>query len=224
MGIYLPLTSALSRIRDGMALACPLDSTACSDVGPLKLTPTVTGALSTVDGPFGTALSFGGTSRAQFADDQSAHLGITNAWSASLFWYRNATTAYHVAIARSTNGTYNWELQAITGTTNFQAWQNDGTRSGNTFATTSAEWHWTAVRGYQRRLESVTRNLATGAEESFYTVVANQATANDSNGIAVGGLVGSTSFGWNGYLARVAFWSRALTDREMYALQYWPMN
>lgn len=217
------------RLRHGLIFAAPLDGVDCQDVGPARLTPTVTGSLTTVDGPFGPAVSFDGASYATYPASEVLKLGIRAEWSFAAWFNATNTAASRYIIQVGSTSSFVLYILHLTSTAVRIGQNGSGSDITNTNATVVNEWWHVAMRGYSQKVDSIITRGSDGRRivdtlsqtaQAGYT-----SSAADGQGVIIGAnRVTSVSNQWLGALARVALWNRALTNRELSACATWAMN
>lgn len=217
------------RLRHGLIFAAPLDGVDCQDVGPARLTPTVTGSLTTVDGPFGPAVSFDGASYATYPASEVLKLGIRAEWSFAAWFNATNTAASRYIIQVGSTSSFVLYILHLTSTAVRIGQAGSGSDITNTNSTVVNEWWHVAMRGYSQKVDSIITRGSDGRRivdtlsqtaQAGYT-----SSAADGQGVIIGAnRVTSVSNQWLGALARVALWNRALTNRELSACATWAMN
>lgn len=217
------------RLRHGLIFAAPLDGVDCQDVGPARLTPTVTGSLTTVDGPFGPAVSFDGASYATYPASEVLKLGIRAEWSFAAWFNATNTAASRYIIQVGSTSSFVLYILHLTSTAVRIGQAGSGSDITTTNTTVVNEWWHVAMRGYSQKVDSIITRGSDGRRivdtlsqtaQAGYT-----SSAADGQGVIIGAnRVTSVSNQWLGALARVALWNRALTNRELSACATWAMN
>lgn len=218
------------RLRHGLIFAAPLDGVDCQDVGPARLTPTVTGSLTTVDGPFGPAVSFDGASYATYPASEGLKLGVRAEWSfAGWFQATNTAAARYIIQVGSTTSFVLYILHLTS--TAVRIGQAGSAYSDITATNTTVvnEWWHVAMRGYANKIDSILTRGSDGRRivDSLSQTAQAGYTSNaaDGKGVIIGAnRVTSVSDHWLGALSRIALWNRALNNPELLACATWPMN
>ena len=217
------------RLRHGLIFAAPLDGVDCQDVGPARLTPTVTGSLTTVDGPFGPAVSFDGASYATYPASEGLKLGVRAEWSfAGWFQATNTAAARYIIQVGSTTSFVLYILH-LTSTAVRIGQAGSATDITNTNPTVVNEWWHVAMRGYALKVDSILTRGSDGRRivDSLYQTAQAGYTSSAADGQGV--IIGANRLPWVddhwlGALSRIALWNRALNNRELLACATWPMN
>lgn len=218
------------RLRHGLILACPLDGTDCQDVGPARLTPTVTGSPTIVDGPFGPAVSFDGSSQyVTYPASEGLKLGVRSEWSFAGWFKATNTAALRYIIQVGSTTSFVLYIFHLTSTALRIGQAGSGSDITTTNTTVVNEWWHVAMRGYALKVDSVLTRGSDGrriVDSLSQTAQAGYtSSAADGQGVIIGAnRVTSVSSHWLGALSRIALWNRALNNRELLACASWAMN
>ena len=214
-------------LRYGLVFAAPLDDASCADVGPLRLSPTITGSPTSVDsGPFGKAVSFNGTTDyVRYPAHEACKLGTRFGWSLAFWVYTNSIASVRMLFEiANTSGQC---FDALVLTNPAIRFQQRGSASDicSTENFTNTTWYHYACRGSAMQIRVIRTDLS-GAQ--FNETLTNTAqagytsNAQDGAGITIGATVVTTPAQFHsGYASRVAMWNRCLTDSELALTHKW---
>lgn len=217
------------RLRHGLIFAAPLDGVDCQDVGPARLTPTVTGSLTTVDGPFGPAVSFDGASYATYPASEGLKLGVRAEWSFAGWFQATNTAAARYIIQVGSTTSFVLYIRHLPSTAVRIGQAGSATDITTTQTTVVNEWWHVAMRGYANKIDSILTRGSDGrriVDSLSQTAQAGYtSSAADGQGVIIGAnRISWVDDHWLGALSRIALWNRALNNRELLACATWPMN
>lgn len=232
--MFLPISSAVSRLKDGLFLAVPFDDTACRDVSPARVTANILGSgLSSMDGPFGPAVYFAGTDQRIYYAMADGEHRLNSGFTFSGWAYRETASRYCTlfwkgasgsAAENGTAGNTQIELHANTTTGEPVTVVSDGSTRTVTFGSTVSfpanEW-FHVVYSSRSNQQIVWWRSASASNVEYFSTSISGVLNNIATDTRIGGRRSDATYCWKGAFSMFGFWNRAFSQAEMEACRYW---